>query len=86
MSRLEDLGGEVAAWVVIPNEDNFSLIHHMGSKKGREFINSKPDIDVDLCDFLKTKKGRFKVFLLYMQIKLDAGVKFFFNSSLVQAQ
>jgi hypothetical protein len=52
MSKLEDLGGEVAAWVVIPNEDNSSLIHHMGSKKGREFIKCKPDIDADLCDFL----------------------------------
>jgi hypothetical protein len=25
MSRLEDLGGEVAAWVVIPKDDNSSM-------------------------------------------------------------
>ena len=59
MSRLEDLGGEVAAWVVIPNEDNSSLIHHMGGKKGREFIQCKPDIDAELHVFLQNyqKKG-----------------------------
>ena len=80
MNRLEDLGVDVAAWVHIPNNDKSSLIHHMGSLKGREFIKCKPDIDADLCDFLKTKKGRFKVFLLYMQMKLDVrGQSFFFN-------
>jgi len=58
MSRLEDLGGEVTAWVVIPKDDKSSLIHHMGSKKGREFIQCKPDIDAELHVFLQNYKKK----------------------------
>ena len=58
ISRLKDVGGEVAAWVVIPNEDNSSLIHHMGSQKGREFIQCKPDIDAELHVFLRNYKKK----------------------------
>jgi hypothetical protein len=54
----------VAAWVLIPKNDKSSLIHHMGSQKGREFIKNKPDIDAELHLFLKNyqKKGKFRVF------------------------
>jgi hypothetical protein len=52
-TRLEDLGVEVAAWVLIPNNDKSSLIHHMGSKKGTEFVKSKPDINTELHLFLQ---------------------------------
>ena len=54
----------MAAWVLIPNNDKSSLIHHMGSKKGTEFVKSKPDINTELHLFLQNykKKGKFKVF------------------------
>jgi hypothetical protein len=54
----------VAAWVLIPKNDKSSLIHHMGSQKGREFIKNKPDIDAELHLFLKNyqKKGKFRGF------------------------
>jgi hypothetical protein len=54
----------VAAWVLIPKNDKSSLIHHMGSQKGREFIKNKPDIDAELHLFSKNyqKKGKFRVF------------------------
>ena len=64
INRLEDLGVEVAAWVLIHNNDKSSLIRHMGSQKGREFIKCKPDIDAELHLFLQNykKKGKFRVF------------------------
>ena len=80
MNRLEDLGVDVAAWVHIPNNDKSSLIHHMGSQKGREFIKCKPDIDAELHLFLQNykKKGKFRVFffgnlqfLVIMQIRCN---------------
>ena len=54
----------MAAWVLVPNSDKSSLIHHMGSKKGREFIRNKPDIDGELHLFLQNckEKGKFRVF------------------------
>jgi hypothetical protein len=54
----------VAAWVYIPNNDKSSLIHQMGSIKGREFVKSKPDINTELHLFLQNyqKKGKFGVF------------------------
>ena len=73
MNRLEDLGVEVAAWVLIPNNDKSSLIHHMGSQKGREFVKSKPDINTELHLFMQNykKKGNFFFFtiLVIMQIR-----------------
>jgi hypothetical protein len=62
MNRLEDLGVDVAAWVHIPNNDKSSLIHHMGSLKGREFIKCKPDIDAELHLFLQNYKKKGKQF------------------------
>jgi hypothetical protein len=64
MNRLEDLGVDVAAWVHIPNNDKSSLIHHMGSQKGREFIKCKPDIDAELHLFLQNYKKKGKQFFL----------------------
>ena len=54
----------MAAWVHIPNNDKSSLIHHMGSQKGREFIKCIPDINTELHLFLQNyqKKGKFGVF------------------------
>jgi len=67
MNRLEDLGVEVAARVLIPNNDKSSLIHHMGSQKGREFVKSKPDINTELHLFMQNykKNGKFKLFFFY---------------------
>ena len=72
MSRLEDLGAEIAAWVLVPNNHKSSLIHHMGSQRGREFIKSKPDINAQLHVFLQNskKKGKSCFFsLLNLQFK-----------------
>ena len=54
----------MAAWVLIHNNDKSSLIRHMGSQKGREFIKCKPDIDAELHLFLQNykKKGKFRFF------------------------
>jgi hypothetical protein len=54
----------VAAWVLIPKNDKSSLIHHMGSQKGREFIKNKPDIDAELHLFLQNCKEKGKFFCL----------------------
>lgn len=60
MSRLEDLGVEIAAWVFVPNNDKSSRIHHMGSQRGREFIKSKPVINAQLHVFLQNSKRKGK--------------------------
>jgi hypothetical protein len=51
----------VAAWVYIPNNDKSSLIHQMGSIKGREFVKSKPDINTDDCLFGRHGRDRMVV-------------------------
>ena len=61
MSGLEDLGAEVAAWVIIPDSDYSTVIDHMGSKRGLDFIKTKPNIDIELHRFLQnsTQTGNF---------------------------
>ncbi|CAG2239724.1 unnamed protein product [Mytilus edulis] len=53
INYLEDLGADVSAWIVLPDPGNNSQIKHVGSKKGSEFILTKPTIDADLQFFLE---------------------------------
>ncbi|XP_063421978.1 uncharacterized protein LOC134706720 [Mytilus trossulus] len=69
INNLEDLGADVAAWIVLPDPGNNSQIKHVGSKKGSEFILTKPSIDADLQFFLENYQAS-KEILVDICIKL----------------
>lgn len=60
INYLEDLGADVAAWVVLPATTDNCQIKHVGSKKGGEFILTKPSIDADIQYFLENYKKNEK--------------------------